>query len=111
MSTPIGPPSASASNGSTDNDPFAAFGDRATEAQIEQAFSALVERAEEILELAPDDARPTAREFRESAQELRDLLDDAGGDPAEVDTRAYRDQQVRYSEAAGLLERYLESEC
>jgi hypothetical protein len=93
------------------NDPFAAFGDRATEAQIEQAFEALVARADELVELAPEEARASAREYQASATELRDLLGDAKGDPGDVDTRAYRNQQIRYSKAAGLLERYLANEC
>lgn len=93
------------------NDPFAAFGDRATEGQIQQAFDALVERADELLDLAPEEAKAAAREYSDATTSLRDLLEDADGDPADVDTRAYRDQQVRYSDAAALLERYLDNEC
>jgi hypothetical protein len=94
-----------------DNDPFEAFGDRATEAEIAAAFDALVARADELLDLAPDEPRGAARDLAETSRRLRDLLADAGGDPAEVDGLAYSDAQARYDEAAGRLERHLTAEC
>jgi predicted trehalose synthase len=95
----------------TSNDPFAAFGDEATSAEVAAAFEALVERAEELAETAPDEARAAARDYAESASALEELLRSAGYEGAEVDTRAYRDQQARYAEAARRLERHLDSEC
>ncbi|MDQ2650382.1 MAG: hypothetical protein M3Z03_12625 [Actinomycetota bacterium] len=94
-----------------DNDPFEAFGDRATEAEISAAFDALVQRADELLELAPDEPRGAARDLAETSRRLRDLLAEAGGNAAEVDGLAYSDAQARYDEAASRLERYLTAEC
>lgn len=93
------------------NDPFQALGDEASAADIETAFGALVDRAEELLELAPPEARAAARDFAESAAALAGLLEEAGYDGTDVDARAYREQQVTYTEAATRLERHLESEC
>jgi hypothetical protein len=93
------------------NDPFRVFGDRATDREIEQAFHALVDRAEELEEVAPDDARAAARAYASAAAELDDLMAAAGYDGDQVDARRYRDHQVDYAAAAARLERYLESEC
>ena len=95
----------------TANDPFAAFGDEATSTEVATAFEALVERAEELADTAPDEARAAARDYAESAAALEDLLRSAGYDGPEVDARAYREEQARYAEAARRLERHLESEC
>jgi len=95
----------------TNNDPFRAFGDRATSAEIEQAFTALVERASEIVDVAPPDARGAANDYADAARELDDLMAGAAYDGNAIDARAYRDQQVAYANAAARLERYLESEC
>lgn len=95
----------------SENDPFAAFGDRATPAQIDAAFDALVERAAELVELAPAESRGAALDLSENAQRLRELLAAAEGDPAEVDALAYRDAQGRYTAAGDRLERYLTTEC
>jgi hypothetical protein len=95
----------------TSNDPFAAFGERATAAEIAQAFDALVARTEELVDLAPDDVRGAARDAADSATRLRDLLAAADGDASEVDPLAYRAAQDRYTEAGDRLERYLTSEC
>ena len=95
----------------TSNDPFAAFGDRATKAEIGQAFDVLVARTDELVDLAPDEARGAARNAAESARELRDLLAAADGDASRVDPLMYRDAQTRYTEAGDRLERYLASEC
>jgi hypothetical protein len=93
----------------SENDPFAAFGDRATDAEIEQAFHALVARADELAALAPDEERPTARDYAEAAKGLDELMAAAGYDGSRLDTRAYRDEQVRYADAAARLERYLQT--
>jgi hypothetical protein len=95
----------------TSNDPFAAFGDRATEAEIAQAFDALVARTDELVDLAPDEARGAARDAAEGARRLRDLLAEAGGDADAVDALAYRDAQDRYTAAGDRLERYLSASC
>lgn len=94
-----------------DNDPFQAFGDRATPQEIEAAFEALVTRADELEEVAPDEARPAARDYADAAEALDDLLAAAAFDGDQVDARAYREEQVNYAEAATRLERYLEAEC
>lgn len=95
----------------TRNDPFLAFGNRASAEDIEVAFAALIDRADELLEVAPPEARAAARDYAEAADGLDALL--AAGDyqPNGVDTRAYRAQQIDYVEAAQRLERYLTAEC
>jgi len=95
----------------TRNDPFLAFGERASAADIESAFGALVDRARELLEVAPDEARAAARDFTESAEALEELLADVDFDGAAIDARAYRDHQLTYAEASARLERYLDAEC
>ncbi|MGK2949024.1 MAG: hypothetical protein ACSLFP_10645 [Acidimicrobiales bacterium] len=95
----------------TANDPFQAFGDVATGDQIEAAFAALTARADELVEVAPPEPRGAARDYAEAADELSELLDRAGYDPVEVDSRAYRDAQQTYVEAADRLLRYLDAEC
>lgn len=95
----------------TRNDPFLAFGDAASADDIELAFDALTERADELVDLAPPEARGAARDYAGAAKVLDQLLADAGYVPAGVDTRAYQDQQVTYVEAAQRLERYLTAEC
>jgi hypothetical protein len=95
----------------TRNDPFRAFGETASSADIEVAFGALVERSAELLELAPAEARGAAREYATSAEALHRLLAEVDFDGARVDARAYRAEQVTYAEAARRLERYLTAEC
>ncbi len=95
----------------TTNDPFAAFGDRATAAEVEAAFEALVARADELLDTAPEEVRAAARDYAEAAHGLDSLLAGAAYQGAAVDVREYRDEQLRYVEAATRLERYLTSEC
>jgi hypothetical protein len=95
----------------TRNDPFVAFGDHASADDIEVAFGALVERAGELVDVAPPEARGAARDYAEAATSLRSLLADADYAPTGVDTRSYRDEQVAYVEAAQRLERYLNAEC
>ncbi len=95
----------------TANDPFRAFGDTATAADVEAAFAALLERAGALVEVAPPDARPAARDYSEAAAALDSLLAGAAYAGPDVDARAYREQQVAYADAARRLERYLESEC
>ena len=95
----------------TDNDPFRAFGATATAAEIEQAFTALVERADELVDVAPPEARGAADDFATSAAAMRDVLAEAGFDGATVDTRAYRDAQLTYAEASTRLLRYLDTTC
>ena len=94
-----------------ENDPFAAFGDRATSSEIEEAFTALVARAVELLDTAPEEARAAARDYAEASEALDELMAGAAYDGAAVDQRAYRDEQTTYVAAAQRLERYLESEC
>lgn len=93
------------------NDPFAAFGDAATSEEVAAAFAALVARAAELVDVAPDEARPAARAYADAVARLEELLRRAGYDGSRVDTRAYREQEVRYREAARLLERHLDAEC
>jgi hypothetical protein len=93
----------------TQNDPCAAFGPRATDAEIEQAFQALVARAQELAALAPAEERPTARDYADAAVGLDRIMAAAGYDGARLDTRAYRDEQVQYADAAARLERYLDT--
>jgi hypothetical protein len=95
----------------TRNDPFQAFGDRASAADIEVAFGALVDRADELVDVAPPEARPAARDYADAAHALDSLLAGTGYEPTGVDTRAYRNEQVAYTEAAQRLERYLTAEC
>jgi hypothetical protein len=94
----------------TENDPFLAFGDTATEAEMEEAFTALRERAEELAELAPEAARGAATDYRDAVVGLDDLLAEAGYG-TDVDPVAYQSEQVRYVEAAQRLERYLDTDC
>jgi hypothetical protein len=95
----------------TTNDPFLAFGDTATPAEIEEAFAALVLRAEELLDVAPEEVRPAAERYAEAVDAMQALMDDAGYDGARLDATAYRDEQEAYTEAGDRLLRYLESEC
>ena len=95
----------------TENDPFAAFGDRATAAQVETAFRALVDRARELVDTAPEEAEANAREYADAAEGLDSILAGAAYDGSQVDQRAYREEQTEYLQAATRLERYLESEC
>lgn len=95
----------------TRNDPFQAFGDRASAADIEVAFGALVARADELVDVAPPEARPAARDYAEAARNLDSLLAGTGYQPTGVDTRAYRNEQLAYTEAAQRLQRYLTAEC
>jgi hypothetical protein len=95
----------------TQNDPFRSFGDRATSAEIRTAFTALRQRAKELVDAAPGEVRPTARDYAAAAKALDSLMAGAGYDGNDVDARAYRDAQTDYVEAANLLERYLESDC
>lgn len=92
------------------NDPFEAFGDQATPAEIEIAFTALRDRAQELLDVAPQDVRAAARDYRDAVRALDDLLAGAAYG-TDVDAAAYREQQVAYTEAAQRLERYLRAEC
>ena len=93
------------------NDPFRAIGDTASSAEVEEAFQALLARADELVDVAPPELRPAARDYAEAADALESLLADVGYDPFEVDARAYRAQQVTYFEAAQRLERYLDTGC
>jgi hypothetical protein len=95
----------------TQNDPFQAFGDRATSAEIREAFTALVTRTRELAASAPDDVRATARAYAASARKLDSLMAAAAYDGAALDARAYRDAQTDYATQAGSLERYLTAEC
>lgn len=95
----------------TTNDPFATFGDTASARDIETAFTALVARADELVDVAPPDVRAAAADYADAARALDAMLADAGYLPSVADPGAYRDEQAAYTEAAARLERYLESEC
>jgi len=95
----------------TRNDPFLGFGDTASADDIEVAFGALVDRSDELVDVAPPEARPAARDYADAAKALNALLADASYLPKGVDTRAYRDEQIAYVEASQRLERYLRAEC
>jgi hypothetical protein len=95
----------------TGNDPFRSLGDTASGAEVEAAFAALLARAEELADVAPEAIRPAAVDYLDAATALESLLAGAAYDPADVDTRAYQAQQVAYVEAARRLERYLTAEC
>jgi hypothetical protein len=95
----------------TGNDPFLAFGDTASPDDIEAAFSALIDRADALVEVAPPAARAAATDYAEAATELDSLLAGAAYSGSEVDAAAYGRQQGAYAEAARRLERYLEAEC
>ena len=95
----------------TTNDPFLAFGDTATPQEIEVAFEALVIRAEELVDVAPEEARPAAERYAQAVDRMQALMDAAGYDGARLDALAYRDEQEAYTEAGDRLLRHLESEC
>jgi hypothetical protein len=95
----------------TRNDPFLAFGDTATPAEIEQAFAALVDRADELVDVAPPEARGAARDLAEATDEMESLMDAAGFEGGDLDARAYREAQVTYTEASDRLLRFLDTEC
>ena len=94
----------------TENDPFLAFGDTASEAEMEEAFTALRQRAEDLRDAAPDGARGAATDYRDAVVGLDEILAEAGYG-TDVDLRAYREQQTAYVEAAQRLERYLGTDC
>ncbi|MEO7428161.1 MAG: hypothetical protein ABIY48_02140 [Acidimicrobiales bacterium] len=93
------------------NDPFLAFGDHASADDVEVAFRALVDRAHELVDVAPPEARPAARDYADAAEALDSLLAGSAYLPTGVDTRAYRARQIAYVDAAQRLERYLNAEC
>jgi hypothetical protein len=95
----------------TENDPFLAFGDTATPEEIAQGFKALVERASELADVAPDEVRPAAEDYADATTAMDDLMAEAGYDGARLDARAYRDQQQRYTDASKRLLDYLDAEC
>lgn len=95
----------------TRNDPFLGFGDTASADDIEVAFGALVDRSDELVAVAPPEARPAARDYADAAKALDALLADASYLPKGIDTRAYHDEQIAYVEASQRLERYLSAEC
>jgi hypothetical protein len=95
----------------TSNDPFLAFGDTATAADIEQAFAALVARADELVEVAPPEPRGAALDFAEAAAALDELLAEAGYDGTAVNPSSYRDEQLAYAAASDRLLRYLDTSC
>lgn len=93
------------------NDPFLAFGAAASPEEIEQGFEALVLRADELVDVAPDEVRPAAQTYRDAAAAMDELMAAAGYAPTRLDARAYRDEEVAYTEAADRLLRHLETEC
>ena len=95
----------------TTNDPFLAFGATASPAEIEQGFEALVLRADELVDVAPEEVRPAAQAYRDAAAAMDELMAAAGYDGARLDVRAYRDEEEAYTEAADRLLRHLEAEC
>ena len=95
----------------TTNDPFLAFGATASAEEVEQGFEALVLRADELVDVAPDEVRPAAQAYRDAAAAMDELMAAAGYEPTRLDARAYRDEEEAYTEAADRLIRHLESEC
>jgi hypothetical protein len=95
----------------TRNDPFLAFGDTATPGEIEQGFAALADRADELVDVAPPEARGATRDLADAVDDMASLMDAAGFDGEALDARAYRDAQVTYAEASDRLLRYLDAEC
>ena len=95
----------------TANDPFLAFGDTASADEIEVAFGALIDRAEELVDAAPPAVHAAATDYADAATALDSLLADAAYIGADVDTAAYAHEQTAYAEAAQRLVRYLEGEC
>jgi len=95
----------------TENDPFLAFGDTATPTEIAEAFEALVERADELVEVAPEEVRPAAEAYADATIGMDDLMAEAGYDGARLDARAYRDLQEAYTEAADRLLNHLDAAC
>jgi hypothetical protein len=95
----------------TENDPFLAFGDTATPSEIAEAFEALVARADELVEVAPDEVRPAAEDYADATTAMDELMADAGYDGARLDATAYRDQQEAYAEASDRLLNYLDARC
>lgn len=95
----------------TRNDPFLAFGETASPDDMKVAFAALIERANDLVDVASPEARPAARDYAEAAEALDALLADAGYAPTDLDVRAYRDEQVAYAEAAQRLARYLPADA
>ncbi|MGH9274748.1 MAG: hypothetical protein ACRDZU_08890 [Acidimicrobiales bacterium] len=95
----------------TANDPFLAFGDTASADEIEVAFGALIDRADELVDVAPPAAHAAATDYADAAAALDALLADAAYVGADVDAAAYRHEQTAYVAAAQRLERYLEGEC
>lgn len=93
-----------------ENDPFAALGATASEAEMEAAFRALVARAEELADAAPADARAASAAYLDAVERLDALLADAGYG-TDVDVRAYRAAQTDHVEATTRLERYLNDVC
>ena len=93
------------------NDPFRAFGGRATSKDIQTAFTALVVRAKELADTAPAEERPTARAYATAAKALDSLMAGAAYNGSAVDARAYRNAQNDYTQAATSLEGYLSSRC
>ncbi|MFL6206843.1 MAG: hypothetical protein ACJ739_15995 [Acidimicrobiales bacterium] len=95
----------------TENDPFLAFGDTATPDEIREGFTALVERADELADVAPDEIEPAAEDYADATTAMDDLMADAGYDGARLDARAYRDEQERYTDASERLLNYLDASC
>lgn len=95
----------------TTNDPFLAFGDTATAAEIEEAFAALVARADELVDVAPPEARAAAGDYADATRALDELMAAGSYDGTAVDDRAYRAEQLAYADAADRLLRYLDTEC
>jgi hypothetical protein len=95
----------------TQNDPFRAFGARATSTEIKAAFDALHTSAARLAAVAPDEARSAATDFADAADRMRSLMAGAGYDGSLVDAPRYRDAQVDYFAASGRLERYLVASC
>jgi hypothetical protein len=93
------------------NDPFDAFGAEAGAEEIRAGFTALRQRAVELVPLAPEAVRPTAHEYADAVTAMDSLMAGAGYDGAALDIEAYRIEQQRYAEASRLLLRHLDAEC
>jgi hypothetical protein len=93
------------------NDPFDAFGAEAGAEEIRAGFAALRDRSRELVTLAPEAVRPTAREYADAVAAMDSLMAGTGYDGAALDVEAFRAEQQRYAEASRLLLRHLDAEC
>jgi hypothetical protein len=93
------------------NDPFAAFGDTAKPEEMRVAFSALVERADDLAAPAPPAIAGAAGRYATATHDLDRLLAAAGYDGRNVDVLAYQNAQADYDEAKAQIEKFATKRC